>query len=117
MEEDTSAEVASEPGQTESNPTALSLAGGTFGTLVGLKRGGVPGALAGGLVGGTTGYLVGAVSQEPPQPHEGSGRDVNPIQVETDEQSGDDSGSQSDGDADDSDESADTGGTDDGDET
>lgn len=117
MDENTTADVASEFDQAEPDPAAVSLVGGTFGTLVGLKRGGVPGAIAGGFVGGTTGYLVGAVSQDGARPHEDIERDVNPIAIETDEQSGDESGSQSDAGADESEDSDNIQGTDNDDET
>ncbi|PSQ49045.1 hypothetical protein BRD19_04920 [Halobacteriales archaeon SW_7_65_23] len=96
MGEHTTAEGAPEVEESEPNPAALSLASGAVGTLVGLKRGGVPGALAGGLVGGTTGYLVGAASREAAGPREGSEQDVSPIEIETGEGADDDFDSESD---------------------
>lgn len=116
MEEQTNADVGSEFDQGGANPAALSLASGAFGTLVGLKRGGVPGAIVGGFVGGTTGYLAGAVSQETAQPREGTERDVSPIEIDTEEQSDDESDSQSTVDEDGSGDPDDTQGADSDDE-
>jgi hypothetical protein len=117
MGEHTTAEGAPEIEESEPNPAALSLASGAVGTLVGLKRGGVPGALAGGLVGGTTGYLVGAASREAAGPREGSEQDVSPIEIDTDERAAADAGTESDTDEDESDDSTGTGGTDNDDAT
>jgi len=78
-------------GSTDADAAKLSLAGGFVGTVTGLKRGGLGGAVVGGLVGGTFGYVAGAAVSES---HERIPLDdgPEPIQVDVDDETGDEIG-------------------------